>query len=488
METIRLPRGEWSYDPDLQLGPSGGFGAVFAGQGSDGRPVAVKRLHMTAADAAHRELRIAAELAGRRLSHVIPVFDAGEDAGSGHYFVVMARAERSLLQEIRRGSLPNDREAAELLLQIARGLAEVDDLVHRDLKPGNVLLHDGSWKVADFGIARFVEDSTSLHTLKDCLSPPYAAPEQWRFDRATVATDVYALGCIGYALLSGAPPFTGPAREDFARQHQHEPPPALSGHDPRLVSTIGMMLRKSPAARPSLSRVISLLSTASSSSDVAPGFAALAKAGAVAAERAAAADVIRHSELVTEDRRKRLANDAKDVLRNIVEDLFDRIERAAPAASRTERPLSIRLGDAVLSANIRDGVVPADAFVRSRWDVIAAARIVVQQAKPRYEWSASLWYVRTEPKEDYRWQEASYFVNPLARSARERHPFAPFALTEDFAHADEAAAPVIGTYQFAWGPEPIDDENAEAFANRWAALLADAAQGNISYPRSLPLR
>ncbi|MBI3863722.1 MAG: hypothetical protein HY290_17670, partial [Planctomycetia bacterium] len=93
MLKIRLARGEWEYDPAQLLGPAGGFGEVFVGQGPGlgGVGVAVKRLKISANDAAHREMRIAEELAGREFRHVIKVFDAGQDAESDTYFVVMAR-------------------------------------------------------------------------------------------------------------------------------------------------------------------------------------------------------------------------------------------------------------------------------------------------------------------------------------------------------------------------------------------------------------
>jgi len=158
---------------------------------------------------------LAEDLAGKELSHVIPILDAGQDANSNQYFVVMPRADKSLQDELEQSGRLDDDGAAEILVQIARGLAEVPHIVHRDLKPANVLLHDNVWKIADFGIARFVEESTSLNTLKRCLTATYAAPEQWRMERATPATDLYALGCIGYALLTGQPPFQGPELSDF---------------------------------------------------------------------------------------------------------------------------------------------------------------------------------------------------------------------------------------------------------------------------------
>jgi hypothetical protein len=487
MIVIRLSRGEWSYDPDLPLGPAGGFGVVYAGEGKDGKSVAVKRLNISAEDAAHRELRIAAELAGKSLAHVIPMYDEGEDAESGAYFVVMAKAERSLEQEIRARGKLDDAETVAVLLQITQGLSEVSQLIHRDLKPANVLLHEGVWKVADFGIARFAEDSTSLQTLKGCLSAPYAAPEQWRFERASAATDVYALGCIGHALLTGKPPFAGQDVEDFSRQHQHDEPPPLDGHDSRLRSLLAMMLRKTPDTRPGIGRVVTLLRSASDATSLGAGFAALGEAGAAVAEREAAHEAHASAVRTKAMTRDQIAREATRILRAITDDLFERIVAIAPTAKRIPNVRGVRLGAAELRITLLVSTLSDRAFPQSKWDVVTGATIVVRQANPRYEWSASLWYVRPKPDQDYRWYEVSYFVNTIW-SERPRPEFEPFALTDNAPHADEAAAPGIGRFQIAWGPKTIDDEDAEDFCNRWAELLAKAAKGEIAHPRSLPLQ
>ena len=240
MLTIKLQTGVFEYDPANPLGKRGGFGQVFDGKTTSGQDVAIKKLHVSAADAAHRELRIADELKGISYEHVIPFIDAGEDTDTGNYFVVMPKAEGSLQDSIDKGKPLIAAEAASVLLQIVKGLLEVGELVHRDLKPDNVLFHEGKWKVADFGIARFVEEATASNTVKDCLSAYYAAPEQWRFERATHATDVYSLGCIGFTLLMGKPPFiTNPQEE-----HQKSEVPPFTCGDDLLSSLINIMLRK----------------------------------------------------------------------------------------------------------------------------------------------------------------------------------------------------------------------------------------------------
>jgi serine/threonine protein kinase len=132
---------------------------------------------LTAAQAAHREMRVGQELAQRTLTHVVPIYDAGQDANSDRYYLVMPVCEYSLQDKINRLQAPLDhREVVDILVQILLGLDDVSNLTHRDLKPSNILLHHGTWKIADFGIAKFVEDSTSLETLRANLTPAYAAP------------------------------------------------------------------------------------------------------------------------------------------------------------------------------------------------------------------------------------------------------------------------------------------------------------------------
>ena len=89
---------------------------------------------------------------------MLEIFDAGKDSEDGGYYMVMPRAERSLSDELRLRGAPTAEDATDILKQIAEGLKEVEQIVHRDLKPANILLHNKLWKIADFGIARFVED------------------------------------------------------------------------------------------------------------------------------------------------------------------------------------------------------------------------------------------------------------------------------------------------------------------------------------------
>ncbi|MFX0203320.1 MAG: serine/threonine-protein kinase [Candidatus Hodarchaeota archaeon] len=489
MRQIKLSRGEWHYDPNARLGAEGGFGVVYAGNAEGYGPIAIKKLKIDAQEAAHRELRIAEEFAGQQFDHVMPFLDSGQDAESDSFFVVMPQAEKSLQDEFNNKSF-SETETIEIVLQIATGLSEVPQIVHRDLKPGNVLYHNGKWKIADFGIARFIEESTSLRTLKECLSPYYAAPEQWNLERSTSATDIYALGCIGYALLTGQPPFLGGGLEDLRAQHLYAEPPKNKIKNPRLRSLLSMMLRKSPETRPSLDRVKSILTEIVKIQDEGSpgtGLNALAEAGAIAAERAAEEEAKRNFAASIQEKRHRVASEAYKIFREIVDSLVERIVEFAPTAkvsNRTRPSLSVHIGGAILEVKSRSSdALPENAFPKSGWDVILGATIQVSQEQPRpYKWGASLWYTNLGQGEEYRWWEVSYYA-PLHRIE-----YQPFAL-ENPTDADEAVARGGGyAYSVASGPLPIDDENVDDFCDRWAGLLAKAYQGKLEHPRYLPLQ
>jgi eukaryotic-like serine/threonine-protein kinase len=255
---ILLPGGKWSFDDTAPLGKPGGFGEVFQGQGASG-PVAIKRVRLTADTSAHRELIINRQLMKRTLQHVVPVLDAGQDANSNRYYLVMPRCGKSLQDVIdaAKGGVDGPL-ASNAITAIVRGLSEVRDITHRDLKPSNVLEHNGQWKIADFGIAKFVEDSTSLDTLRNALTPTYAAPEQWRNERSSTKTDIYALGCVIHALVTGSPPFSGTI-DELQDQHLHATPPQLTNVSPRISGFVTQMLRKPPNSRPTLDRCLQVL-------------------------------------------------------------------------------------------------------------------------------------------------------------------------------------------------------------------------------------
>ncbi len=494
MKRIKLRLQEWEYDPNRPLGAAGGFGEVFSGVGEGYGEVAVKRLKVTATEAAHRELRLAEELTERKFTHVIPVFDSGQDAESDAYFVVMARAEKSLQDEVKDDRIWGHRDAAEVLLQIVKGLEELADIVHRDLKPANVLFHEGVWKIADFGIARFVEESTSMQTLKSCWTPPFAAPEQWLFERASAASDLYAIGCIAYVLLTGCPPFLGP---DFRRQHLSAEPSPLNGCNPLMASLVSMLLRKAPQSRPSRTRVIAILERIRDARDFEPpvdGLAALERVNSVVAREYAARESQVEAVRLKAQQRTELMQQAQVILKSaIASRLAKRICDNAPAACQTVSQMArtwvqtVTLGRASLRVVLEsDTVLPENAFERSGWDIVTGGTIVLNQnpitGTCTVSRSASLWYGNTGMFDGYRWFEVGYFT--LSRNvSNDGDP--PFALSHH--RADQAAGRALGVYQLAYTPRQIDDENEEDFLKRWITLFVKAAEGSLTRPRVLPI-
>lgn len=489
MIEIRLPEGVWRYDPNKPLGPPGGFGAVFEGLGSNDQPVAVKRLHLAAAEAAHRELRIAGDLAGRDFQHVLPVLDAGQDAESDSYFVVMPVAEGSLSEHLNSEGPLDEAEAVNVLRQIAEGLSEVPDLVHRDLKPANVLRMDGEWKIADFGIARFVEDSTSTRTLRGCLSPPYAAPEQWTLTRATGATDVYALGCIAYALLTGEPPFQGSV-EALRELHLNENPPRLEGCSPQLRTLVAMMLRKAPEARPQLGRIRRLLEAVPAEREAPPPDGPLTRIAAARAdeeERNARAEAERAAAAQRAADRGALAAEARGILESVFEQMLEQVRGAVPDAriEAAGNSHTVSVGGAALELDLgpEGQVYGPDTFERSNWDVVCGAVVEVRQGDPRHVRQANLWYTRQDRRDGpYRWFEVGYGTNPLTGKGFE---FEPCAVTPDL--ADRAHWVAMDVMVACYPPIPVDDEDAEQFSERWLHIFAEACRGRLqTLPARLP--
>ncbi|HET6744239.1 MAG TPA: protein kinase, partial [Candidatus Limnocylindria bacterium] len=171
------------------------------------------------------------------LSHpnIVPVYDYGTDT-DGAQFIVMQLVEGDDLATIlrERGNLDTD-EAVRIALGVAAALeaAHRRGLVHRDVKPGNILLtDDGDVKVTDFGIARAVAETSMTVTGTTLGSVHYFSPEQARGDEVTGASDVYALGIVLYEMLTGRRPFEGDSAAGVALKRLSEDPPPPSTYRP----------------------------------------------------------------------------------------------------------------------------------------------------------------------------------------------------------------------------------------------------------------
>lgn len=481
MTAIRLQRAVWKYDEARPLGQRGGFGQVFAGMSGDGSPVAVKRLHVTARDTGHRELEMADYLLGRSFAHVMPVLDAGKDAESEAYFVVMPLAEGSLEDELGHRSLPG--EVVDVLLAIALGLKEVPGIVHRDLKPANVLRYEGRWTIADFGIARFVAETTATNTLKAYLSPEYASPEQWRRERAESPSDVYSLGCIAYRLLSGRPPFEGP---DFQSQHCGAPVPHLDEVDPRIAGLVFTMLRKSPEGRPSAERVISVLQGIAAQPTPSEHDVVAKLRGAARSVLIGQAKLEAEREATAQEaaRRAALAADGVSSFQRLCDGLAELLHRADIGGEA----LSIETGGLRVFAALGDAASlemtlspttapPIDGMPHSHWDVLSAGIVSVRQkTRTRLDYEATLFFMALPGTgQGYRWYEVSYRDSAALRQRR----VGPYAVRL-LADADLAAGGGMHTVEIHFGPAAIDGEDSPAFFGRWLECLVTAFEGGLT--------
>jgi serine/threonine-protein kinase len=224
------------------------------------RYVAVKLLaeHLAADNAFVARFRREA-LSAARLVHpnVVQVYDFGTDEASGRQFIVMEHVEGESCAELLRDHGAMSPEAVvDICTQACRGLdyAHRNGVVHRDVKPGNLLRNRESVvKLADFGIAKATEDSDITRVGSVIGTAAYLSPEQARGEPAGPAADLYALGVVAYQLSTGRLPYQGASLTDLARQQEAGPPTAVhqlqSGFPEALSLAIARALHRDPAGR-----------------------------------------------------------------------------------------------------------------------------------------------------------------------------------------------------------------------------------------------
>lgn len=233
------------------------------------REVAVKLLHPWIAEdpEAHvrfdREARALAQLTHNNIVRLYDFDQSGRDA-----YLVMELIEGEGLDDHTVAALPLPADYAfELLAPVAEALryAHSKGIVHRDLKPGNILVDKaGRVVVSDFGLARLAEGTHSITATGVLIgSPEYWAPEQASGKPITPASDVYALGCLLYQLLTGRLPFEGEDRLAVGYRRVHEDAPDPRQYVPRLsgdiVSVLDGLLAREPEKRPSADEALALL-------------------------------------------------------------------------------------------------------------------------------------------------------------------------------------------------------------------------------------
>jgi serine/threonine-protein kinase len=246
------------YDVKRELA-RGGMGQVFEARDvKHGRPVAIKVLDPDLAAAIgparfRSEIETAARL---QHPHIVPLFDSG-DADGLLYYVMPLLGGESLRQRLTRERQLPIEDALRITREVADALryAHEQGLVHRDVKPENIVLSGGHALVLDFGIARTSDSKAhpETHTVAAVGTPSYMSPEQISGTSLDGRADQYALACVVYEMITGQPPFTGPTSDSVILQHRTVDPRPASLLRPttpvHLTQALTRGLAKSPADR-----------------------------------------------------------------------------------------------------------------------------------------------------------------------------------------------------------------------------------------------
>jgi tetratricopeptide (TPR) repeat protein len=240
---------------------SGGMATVFLAQDlKHHRQVAIKVLHpeLAAALGSDRFLREIEIAAAMQHPHVLPMYDSGETGGLLYYVMPFVEGESLSTRIAREGALPVD-EAVRILREVTDALAYAHSrgVVHRDIKPDNVLLSGRHALVADFGVAKAVSDAGGEGLTATGLAigtPAYMAPEQATADpNVDHRADIYAVGVVAYELLAGQLPFRGPTAQAVVAAHLADAPEPVDAHrssiTPTLAALVMRCLEKLPADR-----------------------------------------------------------------------------------------------------------------------------------------------------------------------------------------------------------------------------------------------
>jgi len=226
------------------------------------RNVAVKLLRPDATGDPDARARFRAEARNAsRLSHpgVALVYDYGEDGSADLPYLVMELVDGPSLAAVLAAGPLDPGQTMDLIAQVGDGLhaAHSAGLVHRDIKPANLLIsRGGQVKITDFGIASVALGAPSTATGMLLGTPAYLAPERAAGRSATPASDLYALGVVGYECLTGVPPFRGTALQ-VAEAHVRHPFPALPATVPAGVAAlVAALTAKNPRHRPSSAREV----------------------------------------------------------------------------------------------------------------------------------------------------------------------------------------------------------------------------------------
>ncbi|MEN4466857.1 protein kinase [Mycolicibacterium conceptionense] len=477
---MKLNDRSWTVQRRLNEADTGGFGMIWVVHDEQGQEAVAKVVND--ASGAGRETLIGEALTAAGHDHVVPILDHGQHGTE--LVLVMPRAEYSLAKYLEQHGRLTTEQAVPILRDVATALDTLDGvIVHRDLKPANVLLLDGRWCLADFGIARFADATTAADTHKYKKTRLYAAPEQWLEQRASAATDIYAFGAMAYELLAGTVPFTGP---DFRDQHLNEDPPILTGVPDGLRLIVDDCLLKAPGSRPSAATVLARLKAL----DEAPrgkGFELLEAVDRESAKREDATYRSATAEQADQQWREQLLRSGERVFMRIVDELRTALSTAAPRVTFDPARPAGTPGPILLAKleNARLGVAPP-VLSEARWStpftVIAESVISVNMPGSGPGGftgrSHSLWYCDAQHEDRFAWYEVAFHqlfslnnIVPTSMSANESH-----VVFENVTSSIGIARPFV----------EVDPTNLTPFLDRWLGWFAQAALGQLQHPGDMP--
>jgi serine/threonine protein kinase len=272
--TFAGPNGETFKITDF-LG-QGAFGEVYRAEGeTSGLVVAVKLLPVGVLASPDSKIALLNEIrAAQQIKHpnVVQVLHVNDGAAStiGPYVVMEYVSGGNLANVLRSGAQIPVNKAVEMMIDIAQGARAINEkLIHRDIKPDNVLIEGGKLKIGDFGISKFVDESTRLHTFKGGQHMAYMAPEGWQNQTNTVCLDVYSVGLVFYEVLTLKHPLLPYVNDpsnflDWEKAHLYQQCPDVrtlrNEVPPSIAQLLSRMVSKRPGDRPFWDEVLKILS------------------------------------------------------------------------------------------------------------------------------------------------------------------------------------------------------------------------------------
>src|SRR3984893_5363368 len=254
------PNGETFKIADF-LG-QGAFGEVYRASGEpSGTVVAVKLLPLGSLASPDSKIALLNEInSAQQIKHpnVVQVLHVNDGTSSqiGPYVVMEYVSGGSLAKVLRAGTLIPVNRAVEMMIDIAQGARAINEkLIHRDIKPDNVLIEASKLKIGDFGISKFVDESTRLHTFKGHQHIWYMAPEGWENQANTIKIDVYSVGVVFYEVLTMKHPLLRHVNDpsnflDWEKAHLYQQCPDVRTFRNEVPLSIAQLLSRMVSKKP----------------------------------------------------------------------------------------------------------------------------------------------------------------------------------------------------------------------------------------------